>query len=441
MLLYREPELLRLIFEKARLPEGMGDIAIALTSDEAPPHLVVNRSGHFRTVLGPGKPFTEAQPLPYDRFQGLVDQMAELKERLATAERLSGVHGSVGKLIFRLSQAGQYLSREEFVGISHWQPLLRNILASLLAETVFNMETLRKRLRLIYFKRRAPRDDEALRRYWEAHYFAQHVALLVAMDNHRHATELPIPDEKRFGFFVAALFELGTVGAALRLGWVAGEFGKDILGAVKRLYATTSSHFEIIAAAIGLLGIAGRRPRTYAEIVKALDTPLRNISGDERSKVEKFIAYLRNLFSLLERPPAEQLQDWLSFADVDLARQESPAYRAFAQIPEFTNGLPAELYFAAAAQSEQPLTAPADVIFLLSSIPVVATVEPKELYFPEMALSLLRREWQPQDTLRLLSAQETLLAKPEPARTVPKPGPNDLCPCGSGKKYKRCCRG
>ncbi|MCD6352679.1 MAG: SEC-C domain-containing protein [Proteobacteria bacterium] len=27
-------------------------------------------------------------------------------------------------------------------------------------------------------------------------------------------------------------------------------------------------------------------------------------------------------------------------------------------------------------------------------------------------------------------------------RTSPEildPGPNDLCPCGSGKKYKRCC--
>jgi hypothetical protein len=26
-----------------------------------------------------------------------------------------------------------------------------------------------------------------------------------------------------------------------------------------------------------------------------------------------------------------------------------------------------------------------------------------------------------------------------PRRAEPKPGRNDLCPCGSGKKYKRCC--
>ena len=28
-------------------------------------------------------------------------------------------------------------------------------------------------------------------------------------------------------------------------------------------------------------------------------------------------------------------------------------------------------------------------------------------------------------------------ARPEPA--PPKPGRNDPCPCGSGKKYKKCC--
>ena len=30
-------------------------------------------------------------------------------------------------------------------------------------------------------------------------------------------------------------------------------------------------------------------------------------------------------------------------------------------------------------------------------------------------------------------------AKPKPIRVGPKVGPNDKCPCGSGKKYKKCC--
>jgi len=27
----------------------------------------------------------------------------------------------------------------------------------------------------------------------------------------------------------------------------------------------------------------------------------------------------------------------------------------------------------------------------------------------------------------------------QPVRTAPKIGRNELCPCGSGKKYKKCC--
>ena len=30
---------------------------------------------------------------------------------------------------------------------------------------------------------------------------------------------------------------------------------------------------------------------------------------------------------------------------------------------------------------------------------------------------------------------------PEPRREAPKVGRNDPCPCGSGKKYKKCCGG
>jgi hypothetical protein len=36
---------------------------------------------------------------------------------------------------------------------------------------------------------------------------------------------------------------------------------------------------------------------------------------------------------------------------------------------------------------------------------------------------------------------ENLPAPPQPIRAAPKPGRNDPCPCGSGKKYKKCCGG
>jgi SWIM/SEC-C metal-binding protein len=38
----------------------------------------------------------------------------------------------------------------------------------------------------------------------------------------------------------------------------------------------------------------------------------------------------------------------------------------------------------------------------------------------------------------LSDIERALLAR-EPARTLPKVGRNDPCPCGRGKKFKKCC--
>jgi SWIM/SEC-C metal-binding protein len=38
-----------------------------------------------------------------------------------------------------------------------------------------------------------------------------------------------------------------------------------------------------------------------------------------------------------------------------------------------------------------------------------------------------------------VSDVERLLHPPAPARSAAAPGRNDPCPCGSGRKYKKCC--
>ena len=42
----------------------------------------------------------------------------------------------------------------------------------------------------------------------------------------------------------------------------------------------------------------------------------------------------------------------------------------------------------------------------------------------------------------ILSLQDLIVqqTKPQPIIVQKKPGPNEKCPCGSGKKYEKCCR-
>ena len=47
---------------------------------------------------------------------------------------------------------------------------------------------------------------------------------------------------------------------------------------------------------------------------------------------------------------------------------------------------------------------------------------------------------EPDKSEDITDIERALLAR-EPARSAPKVGRNEPCPCGSGKKFKKCCEG
>jgi len=75
--------------------------------------------------------------------------------------------------------------------------------------------------------------------------------------------------------------------------------------------------------------------------------------------------------------------------------------------------------------------------------PIVVRVQTEERLH-EVASVCAERGWyfvaglepdEPEDTSDL----DRLLSGSGPVRAEKKPGRNDPCPCGSGKKYKKCC--
>ena len=49
----------------------------------------------------------------------------------------------------------------------------------------------------------------------------------------------------------------------------------------------------------------------------------------------------------------------------------------------------------------------------------------------------VKREWVAKETGTAAATKSQV--KKQPVRNTSKVGPNDPCPCGSGKKYKKCC--
>jgi hypothetical protein len=78
------------------------------------------------------------------------------------------------------------------------------------------------------------------------------------------------------------------------------------------------------------------------------------------------------------------------------------------------------------------------LVLLFASLPWVSRAQPEDLYWPVEYLEAIRQKWHPEQAASVL--RDTQVANPaaEPARVQAAPGRNEPCPCGSGKKYKRC---
>ncbi|HEX3473776.1 MAG TPA: SEC-C metal-binding domain-containing protein [Kofleriaceae bacterium] len=78
------------------------------------------------------------------------------------------------------------------------------------------------------------------------------------------------------------------------------------------------------------------------------------------------------------------------------------------------------------------------LVLLFASLPWVSRAQPEDLYWPAEYLEAIRLKWHPEQAASVL--RDTQVANPpaEPARVQAAPGRNEPCPCGSGKKYKRC---
>ena len=77
---------------------------------------------------------------------------------------------------------------------------------------------------------------------------------------------------------------------------------------------------------------------------------------------------------------------------------------------------------------------------MVSAVPLAARSAAEDFYFPREVIRAWFGTWDVEEALFRLSrfADQKEKQKKEPVRAAPAPGRNDPCPCGSGKKWKKC---
>jgi hypothetical protein len=432
--LYRDEERVRWILHYAHLPREEERVALALDEGADGPYIVVTREGKFVTALGVGmtpKNLTILTRSQIDTFSARVD---DARKRFELAKEVVAPGKSPADMIGLLTTRPWGLSREEFSAIAEWVPLMGTRFLVEVFEAIGAMDSFRDTYTRIKGKvfRRHPRTREALESMWCLSHGIGARYVLGTMGDLVWVESFSAKWTEDFGPTWYATDER-ILSVAVRGAWAAARMGKAFVPTYKRILALPelipSVRFDAVLA-LTAIGLRHANLRADAR---------RIIASFLESEDEANLPWAKNVLEASDRAfddPEACLADVygtgskLVYAKAWLAPRESP-YRYARE-----EDVPRETAFVAVVNMTFESLHP----FAFYVLPWVAKLaSPEELYCPEELERILR---QPNTADLMVEAYERWDKgfAPSPAvQRAPRPGRNEPCSCGSGKKFKKCC--
>jgi hypothetical protein len=432
--LYYDSEWVRALLEPLALPEGADRVAISLDDAREGPFIVMTRDGHFVTCLGRGMSPGTLPVVPRDRLEVAARRVA--RERLVADQRERARAGDerLKRLLRRLFEQPDAISREDFLEVAAWEPLLGptflNTYAAMGAELVSAGRLLRQ------VRRPKRRHERALRIYWNLLHATSHMALLGSMTSDRaHYVALTENMEEARAVMSFPLTGTGVTTFMVKGAWAAGRLGKLLLPAYKRALAEDVAFFELVDTLLALLALGRRSRKLRAEVKKAVHGAPRKAANPHarrlRDEMGREIELTCRLIEDLLDLPQEELEQTQQRVGESYWDEAPPPDRP--EIRDLAFTLPLLSWTDGITDGRK----------LLSTLHLVASsarLPPERFYLPRELLEPLRQPWTPEATLLMLEPMMKAEPPREPTRRgAAKVGRNAPCPCGSGKKYKRCC--
>jgi hypothetical protein len=443
--LYHDPEMIRAVLAGIRIPEGFDRAAVSLDAKDEGPYIVASRTGRFVTCLAHGMSVKDLYVISNARLLAHIAGNAELRERRSKAEAKLGT--SVEELFPRLMRNGDNLSKEEFLGISALQPAVKMHLFQWLLETTLQVGEFG--LALLRFKRFNLKDKaqfEGLETYWNFFHAAQHLALLSAMTGPKgleRAFDVMKPDCTRL--FLQLLIS-GSPAAAIRVAWFIGKLGSPFLADCKRMAVDPDVPTTWLLGILSLLAMGLRHAKLKTQVTKALENSFKSAKYFPEdvlkfmgSAHKDFKHLFMDIMHVLIAPEKiyELVLQWCrkqfinAYSDIDFP----PAYRY-----ENLEEVPSHLAFAFGADISNSFTRmPWMTIHAVTMMPWAASCAAEDFYFPQDFLKCVHKPWTPELSIRMVENEREARGMRKTVIAEKLPGRNDPCPCGSGRKFKKCC--
>lgn len=431
--LYRDPELLRAVLDAASLPEGAERVAISIDDPLFGPFLIVTRDGHFVTCLGRGMRADDLPLVTREALDAVSRKVTRLREKLALEKQLGGERAT-GQLLRRVLVDADSVSREDFLAVAAWEPLLGPVFIdfylAMACELVQQAPWLRR------MRTRGARGEEALYTHWNLLHATGHMALLGAMsggkEHYASLTEEHLGARAAFSY---ALTGTGVITFILKGAWAVGRLGKLMLPEYKRALVEDVAFFELLDSLFALLAIGVRARGTRAEIQKALRAAPGTARTPQaqrlRDELGREVQHCCELTAQMLEAPAEELTE-------TQRRLGETYFEPGAQVDD--DPLRAELVRTLPLMTwDDGITNGKRLALSLTLIAATARSGPEQFYLPRELMQALHRRWEPAFTWQVLAPimkMEKAFRKPVRVVSV---GRNEPCPCGSGRKWKKCC--
>jgi hypothetical protein len=280
--------------------------------------------------------------------------------------------------------------------------------------------------------------------YWCSAWGITHYELLMGADGGMALTRLwafkDFQEELgEHGVLMAGLipFSFAVSSIAVRGAWLMALLPDQTLEPLERGYVDSEDPESVLGCGVALHAIGMRHRRYEARVRKALARKSQSTHPETLAARERLLGAIQGASASAADAEAALLR---AGREALAAHARDPSARYDFSAPP--DGLPDEVVAAYALSLPIGLAAEAGGVERLAEwMPYVATLEPAQFYLSEQHLRPKPRPWQPEEALQLLAARMQLDAwrQPQPVRAQARPGRNDPCPCGSGKKYKRCC--
>ncbi|MFO0548129.1 MAG: SEC-C metal-binding domain-containing protein [Polyangiaceae bacterium] len=448
--LYNDVPLLAEILRRARVPGSAPRVAIALKDGGRGPHIIVTRDAKFVTCLGEGMSVGGLPVVMREQLTAFSASIDSLRKKLVAAV-VTGTRQPTRRLFERPLNAGPALTREEFMAAAAWVPLFRGQVFNVLAK----MLKLHGDLYGRYRKERkiTPANEAGLKALWSNMWAIGHFLAFCAGDAQEICAEIAdiggtiedivkIPER-----MVRQVASIGPFGITLRAVSFAANAGKCMVPHFKHLLRHGVLPHQVVTPFAVLLGIAHHHPRLATDIRAALrpsmqDHPvLSRLTEDLRGPardvlVDAFERCNQSVAPMFARPELARARTWLRGSSIAMKLAKRSRKKAIVQFPSWAD-VPFDVALPLLVNgSAHNLVTPNA---LLEAVPVVASLDPEQLYLPAKYTAHLKELSNPTLVLEHLAVMRKYFPLRPIRRKEPYVGRNEVCSCGSGKKHKRCC--